>query len=196
MNLAVAEVSGQFVGFGVGSGWTQFKIKVDGTTNKYNLSGLNYGFVGGYKKFFNDYIGLRYYVNIDLHHNVKKVSGATKTFKAVIANYGVNVDFLANFIAGNDSNFGVFIGAGIGANTLTGEDIWTLQDEAEIKTTGFDISANAGLRYNVTTTIDTNHGIEIAVRVPFLPVTMWNEYGEKLTYGQIFSVLARYTYSF
>ena len=44
---AFAEESGGFVGFGIGGGGTQWKNpKADGG-DKYNRSGLNYGFVGG-----------------------------------------------------------------------------------------------------------------------------------------------------
>ena len=46
--------------------------KGDGATTKINRSGLNYGFVGGYKQFFTPNLGLSYYVNLDLHHNISK----------------------------------------------------------------------------------------------------------------------------
>lgn len=188
-----AEVSGGFIGIGIGGGGTALKAKGDGFNEKQTRSGLNYGFVGGYKQFFNDYLGLRYYVNVDLHHNMSKVSGETEAYKVIVANYGVNVDFLGNFVSNESLDFGGFVGLGLGANTLTGKDIEDAKKlDSTMKTTGFDIALNVGLRTNIA----TNHGVEVAVRVPFLPVTMWNEGGIKTTFGQEYSVLARYTFSF
>lgn len=192
-----AEVSGGFVGIGIGGAGTAFKQKFDGTTEKQARSGLNYGFVGGYKQFFNDYLGLRYYVNVDLHHNMSKHKDDIEKLNFAIVNYGVNVDFLGNFISNETLDFGGFIGLGLGANTLTGKDIKDLKDSikaagGKFTDTGFDIALNVGLRTNIA----TNHGVEVAVRVPFLPVTMINEGGVKYTLGQEYSVLARYTFSF
>ena len=196
---AFAEESGGFVGFGIGGGGTQSVYKGDGETNKDNRSGLNYGFVGGYKQFFTPYLGLRYYVNVDLHHNMSKDkeadpdTGKKETPEIIIANYGVNVDFLGNFIAEDGIDFGGFIGLGLGANTLTGKYIKEQKDTGlKITDTGFDLSLNVGLRTNIA----YNHGLEVAVRVPFLPVTLQKESGYKITFGQTYSVLARYTFSF
>lgn len=172
-------------------------LKGGGTTEKYNCSGLNYGFVGGYKQFFTPNLGPRYYVNVDLHHNMSKTSGETKALEYIIANYGVNVDFLGNFIAEDGIDFGGFIGLGLGANTLTGKDIKdlkkTMKDSGvKFSDTGVDVALNVGLRTNIA----TNHGLEVAVRVPFLPVTLVKEGENKYTFGQTYSVLARYTFSF
>ena len=164
-----------------------------------NRSGLNYGFVGGYKQFFTPYLGLRYYVNVDLHHNMSKYKEVDpdtlkkETQEIIIANYGANVDFLGNFISSESVDFGGFVGVGIGANILTGKDIEDMKnDNGNIKTTDFDLSLNVGLRTNIA----TNHGIEVVARVPFLPITIVNERGVKYTLGQTYSVLARYTFSF
>ena len=106
--------------------------------------------------------------------------------------------FLGNFVSTESVDFGGFVGVGIGANTLTGkdiEDMKTIYENGGVKfnTTGFDIWLNVGLRTNIA----TNHGLEVAVRVPFLPVTMFNDTdGAKYTLGQTYSILARYTFSF
>ena len=202
-NVAFAEESGGFVGFGIGGGGTQFKSSGGGETYKENRSGLNYGFVGGYKQFFTPYLGLRYYVNVDLHHNMSKDkeadpdTGKKETQEMIIANYGVNVDFLGNFIAEDGIDFGGFIGLGLGANTLAGKWVKDAKDSfkasgVKFTDTGFDIALNVGLRTNIA----TNHGLEVVARVPFLPVTVVNEGGFKYTFGQTYSVLARYTFSF
>lgn len=198
---AFAETSGGFAGFGIGGGGTEFTMKGGRTTDKFPRSGLNYGFVGGYKQFFTPNFGLRYYVNVDLHHNMSKHkemdADAKKAPEIIIANYGVNVDFLGNFVAEDGIDVGGFIGLGLGANTLTGK--WVKDAKNDYKASGikfndtsFDLSLNVGLRANIA----TNHGLEVAVRVPFLPVTILNESGVKYTLGETYSVLARYTFSF
>lgn len=164
---------------------------------KNNRSGLNYGFVGGYKQFFTPNLGLRYYVNLDLHHNMSKHKDDVKKLDIIAINYGVNVDFLGNFIAENGIDFGAFIGLGIGANTLTGKDIKDIKKSmkdngVKVSDTGVDVALNVGLRTNIA----TNHGLEVAVRVPFLPVTLMKQDGIKTTLGQTYNVLARYTFSF
>lgn len=190
-----AEVSGGFIGIGIGGGGTAYKMEGGDMSLKQTYSGFNYGFVGGYKQFFNDYLGLRYYANVDLHHNMAKAGN--ERLDIIIVNYGANVDFLGNFISNETLDFGGFVGLGIGANTLAGKSI--SEDEKNAKengdkfnTTGFDIALNVGLRTNIA----KNHGVEVAVRVPFLPVTFQEGGGVKYTFGQEYSVLARYAFSF
>ena len=189
------------------------------------MGGINYGFVGGYKQFFTPYLGLRYYVNLDMHHNLKKTDQIETTYSNInggweitneenlgkkryditLINYGVNVDFLGNFVVTESVDFGGFVGLGIGANTLTGKFIKEFKDAfqsvgVKFSDTGFDAWLNVGLRTNIA----TYHGLELVARVPFMPVKMWDftydngtESGkEKMTFGQTFSILARYTFSF
>ena len=125
-NVAFAEESGGFVGFGIGGGGTQFEIKGidvygENAGGKEKLGGINYGFVGGYKQFFTPYLGLRYYANLDLHHNLKKFG--SERADIILINYGANVDFLGNFVSTEFVDFGGFVGVGIGANSITGKYI-------------------------------------------------------------------------
>ena len=232
-NVAFAEESGGFVGIGIGGGGTELKSDMkayDGLTEKSttNLGGINYGFVAGYKQFFTPYLGLRYYVNLDIHHNLKKVDNVEQTFSdasgnweltnetylgktrydiTTLINYGINVDFLGNFLVTEMVDFGGFIGLGIGANSLTGKFIKDLKDGfvgsgVKFSDTGFDIALNLGLRTNIA----KYHGLEISARVPFMPVKMVNDsgfdeiaggdYSFKLSFKQTFSILARYSFSF
>lgn len=230
-NLAFAEESGGFVGFGIGGGETQLHQKgFDETEGNFNIKqkfgGINYGFVGGYKQFFTPYLGLRYYVNLNMHHNLKKTDQVETTYSNInggweitnkenlgkkrlditLINYGVNVDFLGNFVVTESMDFGGFVGVGIGATSLVGKFVKEIKDAhkaggVKFSDTGFDIALNLGLRTNIA----THHGIELVARVPFLPVKMCdysydNENGItekfKATLGQTFSIMARYTFSF
>ncbi len=167
--------------------------------DNYTSNGLSYGFVVGYKQFFNDYVGFRYYVNTDIYHNMSKTKGDDEVYKIIVVNYGVNVDLLYDFVVTEIADFGGFVGIGLGANTLTGKWIKDLKDshkrlwgEETLTTTGFDVWLNVGLRTNIA----KYHGIEVVARVPFLPVTMDVTGNFEHTLGQEYSVLARYTFSF
>ncbi len=65
----------------------------------------------------------------------------------------------------------------------------------KVSKTGFDIALNLGLRTNIT----ANHGLEVAVRVPFLKTQLFNakdNNGANVKLGQNFRVLARYSFGF
>lgn len=194
-NITFAEDSSAFVGIGIGGGGNAFGIE----KIKQSRSGLSYGFVIGYKKFFNECLGLRFYANLDLHHNMSKLNSEDKALKAIFVNFGVNMDFLANFISNESLEFGAFAGTRIGATKITGKDIEESKNRAEkvgVKfiDTALDVALNVGLRTNIA----TNHGIEIALQVPFLPVELMGETTTtyRVTFGQEYSILARYTFHF
>ena len=139
-------------------------------TNEYNANitdkasvsanGVSYGFVAGYKQFFNEYLGLRYYANVDLTHATFKITD----FRPILVNYGVNVDFLGNFVVTEIADFGGFIGLGIGGNSWVGKDMQDMKNSynsegtnIKIKDTSFDVALNVGLRTNIA----KHHGLEV-----------------------------------
>ena len=134
------------------------------------------------------------------HASIKMTDNETgqqdTLFSPILVNYGVNVDFLGNFVVTESVDFGGFVGVGIGGNTWTGKDIEDMKKaDSNTKTTSFDLSLNVGLRTNIA----TNHGIELAFRVPFLKTQLRSPKdtnGADIKLGQNFRVLARYTFSF
>lgn len=197
-NIALAEESGAFFGIGIGGGGTTLVKDSNGEIHKETLGGINYGIIDGYRQFFTPNLGLRYYINIDLHHNLAKSSGTRHNL--MIIDYGVNVDFLWNFISSESLDFGLFLGMGVGGNTIIGKPIAT--------NTTADMVLNVGLRTNIA----TNHGLEIAVRVPVLSPLYGKSPSKELPgiskeefnrdynkqsqrYSQKFSVILRYTFS-
>ena len=130
VNVTFAEEGGGFVGIGVGYGNTKMitETTLDGVTDKTKLvaNGTSYGFVAGYKQFFNEYLGLRYYANLDIHHNLTKSETLNETtgnyenkrMDIMLINYRVNVDFLGNFVVTEIADFGGFVWFGIGANSI------------------------------------------------------------------------------
>lgn len=185
-NLASAESSAPFVGVELGYG--EGRVNTDQTY----LRGVQYGITAGYKQFFMPYVGLRYYANFSVMHasggydkDGNDVTNLDKKTTSLL-NYGVNVDFLANFVAGEDFDFGAFVGVGVGAYTWLKTGY--LENIESLKLTALDVALNVGLRTNIA----KNHGIEVLGRVSFLdtkPVS-------RLTLSHPYSVTARYTYSF
>lgn len=82
---------------------------------KIKSDGVYYGFVAGYKHFFTPYLGLRSYVNFDVLHT--KFSEQGSSMRANLFTYGVNVDFLGNFLSTSVVDFGGFVGLWLGGNT-------------------------------------------------------------------------------
>lgn len=154
------------------------------TQKSKNVFGVSYGIVIGYKQFFNEYIGARYYARFGANHGAFKKDGFSQID---LLDYSANVDFLANVYANETLSFGLFVGLGIGGNTLVGKYVRdakrNLRDivakDAQLSsrginikthTTHFDFAINAGFRLNV----GANHGVELAARVPLLPKSVYN----------------------
>ena len=150
-SVVVAEESGAFVGLGLGFGGSSLKAEMSiggvSTKDTANGSGLNYGLIAGYKQFFTDSFGLRYYANID--YNSSKVdfgaeNGGKGSLNAI--NYGVNVDALYNFVSSDGMDFGAFLGLGLGANIWSGKAVDASKEMAKkanksLSATGFDFSS-------------------------------------------------------
>ena len=154
------------------------------TQKSKNIFGVSYGIVIGYKQFFNEYIGARYYARFGANHGAFKKDGFSQID---LLDYSANVDFLANVYANETLSFGLFVGLGIGGNTLVGKYVRDtkrkLRDivanntqlssrgiNIKTHTTHFDFAINAGFRLNV----GANHGVELAARVPLLPKSVYN----------------------
>lgn len=181
----VVEESGVFVGVGVGYGGSQ--VKSD--ESKTNLKGISYEIIAGYKQFFTQDFGLRYYANFAYADASKKASGDESKITGNVMDYGVNVDALYNFISG-DTSFGAFLGLGLGANSWGGKSF----KDNKIDKTGFNLALNVGLR----TEIAKAHGIEIAARVPFIATTLKKASVDegKMTGSHTYNIGVRYIFSF
>ena len=206
---ALAEKSSVFAGFDIGYGEASYElakidyVKNNTTTLNKKERGIALGFVVGYKQFFTPYLGLRYYVNTNIanisfgEHSTRRYTkdgeyiGSAKITLGPIINYGVNIDFLGNFIAKESVDFGGFVGVGLGGNHLSGGlEVYgdkaisryknisnTTSGDTQIKydqniihsyskpnTNVFDVWVNVGLRANIA----KHHAIEMVARVPFI----------------------------
>ena len=237
-NVAFAEKSGAFLGAEVGYGGASVEYKSSYTeqnlttgeiygyapyTLKYNGGGVKYGIIAGYKQFFTPYLGLRYYASLSAMHALLSttssgVSQQWKNVSATMINYGVNVDFLGNFIVQESLDFGGFVGLGLGGTSWVGKSIDDYQKLVidsynqgwGLSKNSFDVALNVGLRANIA----KRHGVEIVARVPFLATKLFDKtyqgrfdntgggdsylytQSEKTTIHHPYSITARYTFSF
>lgn len=140
---AVAEQSAWFVGgtLGYGSVTHKYKDKLNGkviANTSTTLNGTRFGILGGYKQFFTEKFGLRYYAMLNLG-----------SYNGVSAkDYHINVDALFNFITIDEIEIGVFGGLGLGKKTF---------DDPLREKWGAVVNVNLGVRAN----IHTNHGVEL-----------------------------------
>lgn len=114
---AVAEQSAWFVGGTLGYGSVTLKYQDRISTSRSTqylantsttLNGTRFGVLGGYKQFFTEKFGLRYYAVLNLG-----------SYNGVSAkDYHINVDALFNFITIDEIEIGVFGGLGLGKKTL------------------------------------------------------------------------------
>lgn len=246
---AVAEESAGFIGLELGASGGKQEAKLTGTvlnqsrtaSNNLETYGVNVGIVGGYKAFFTSWFGLRAYANLNYIHTLSNIEvgsheeqiGANTTRNVTdyqdttisALNYGVNLDLLFNVLAFEQANLGLFVGAGLGANTfmassaidgakkniganpdfgLLGADLQQ-QLNNDIKDnkayTGFDAWVNVGVRTNFL----EHHGIEVVAKVPFVGTTVYDKTlgnpAVASTNGNIklynpWNVSVRYIYSF
>lgn len=211
--FALAEDSGIFIG--VGYGYGEFRQEASGSfdingtpiatgKNTIKTDGFSVGVLAGYKYFFNPFVGVRAYANVDVSTPEFEADGGKED--ATLVNYGGNLDLLVNFIANEKADFGLFAGVGVGGNWWISKDIAEAKRDFKeagfrIKDSGLDVALNAGLRVNAA----RQHSAEIGVRVPFKPVVMLDEtlanaggvrVNMKLQYAQMYSVFARYIFSF
>lgn len=227
-NVAFAEESGVFVGANVGYGDMSMRTdttftEANGYITAYNGKlasggGVNYGIVVGYKQFFTQYLGLRYYASFSALHAtlsptalMERHARISAKQKITLLNYGINVDFLGNFIANRALDFGAFVGLGIGADSLLGTDLdnypqgfvaknWIPNTAWSPKRTHFSAWANVGLRANLA----KYHSIEIVARVPFVANAILQksenivgaEWSVKTSIANRYNVGIRYGFSF
>ena len=222
---ALAETSGAFVGvqFGFGGANTKNEFCSSGggmsacQIDSKSANALRYGFLAGYKQFFTENFGLRYYGVVDYGADFKIDNafymGKMVNFSPKISalNLSANVDALYNFISNDSLEFGAFGGLSLAyasykaknalmdvtPMTTGGSDEPAFKD---FKLSGFDMGVNVGVRAQIV----QKHGVELYGRFAFMEnkkeETLYEEALGKLTQTfkatQPYQVGLRYTFSF
>ena len=219
---ALAETDGAFVGvqFGFGGAKTTNEFCIFGVcnTDSKSANALRYGFLAGYKQFFTENFGLRYYGVVDYGAD-SKIDNAV-TFNDVpikfspkisVLNLSANVDALYNFISNDSLEFGAFGGLSLAYASYKAKNalmdvtpMITMVDSKpafkDFKLSGFDMGVNVGVRAQIA----QKHGVELYGRFAFMEnkkeETLFEETGGKATQtfkaAQPYQVGLRYTFSF
>ena len=221
---ALAETDGVFAGvqFGFGGANTKNEFCMSGGTSDYqtdskSASALRYGFLAGYKQFFTENFGLRYYGVVDYGaadfkiDNAIEMGGKTIKFSPKISalNLSANVDALYNFISNDSLEFGAFGGLSLAYASYEAKNaLWDLTPIMtggepafkDFKLSGFDVGVNVGVRAQIV----QKHGVELYGRFAFMEnkkeETLLEYAGSKMTQtfkaAQPYQVGLRYTFSF
>ncbi len=217
---ALAETSGAFVGvqFGFGGAKTTNEFCIFGVcnTDSKSANALRYGFLAGYKRFFTENFGLRYYGVVDYGADSKIDN--TVTFNDVpikfspkisVLNLSANVDALYNFISNDSLEFGAFGGLSLAYASYEAKNALNLtpmiagHDKPAFKDfqlSRFDVGVNVGVRAQIA----QKHGVELYGRFAFMEnkkeETLFEAEGAKITQtfkaAQPYQVGLRYTFSF
>ena len=183
-NVALAEESGWFVGGQVG--YDSFQEKRTGAIAQgvadYKKSGwdFSFGLLGGYKQFFTNEFGTRYYGVFNYAN-----------YDSIPTYYlNANIDLLYNFAKIEFYEFGVFGGLSLGYQHYDFSK--TLENSAK----GFDVGINLGARVGFV----DRHNIEFYSRFGLNDVSAkMKKAGFVATdhaVRQLYAVGLRYTYSF
>lgn len=222
---ALAETDGVFAGvqFGFGGANTKNEFCSSGgemdacQIDSKSASALRYGFLAGYKQFFTENFGLRYYGVVDYGADFKIDNafymGKMVNFSPKISalNLSANVDALYNFISNDSLEFGAFGGLSLAyasykaknalmdvtPMTTGGSDEPAFKD---FKLSGFDMGVNVGVRAQIA----QKHGVELYGRFAFMEnkkeETLFENALGKATQtfkaAQPYQVGLRYTFSF
>ena len=219
---ALAETDGAFVGvqFGFGGANTKNEFCMLNVgmsvciTDSKSASALRYGFLAGYKQFFTENFGLRYYGVVDYGADFKidnafdMVSEIIKFSPKISAlNLSANVDALYNFISNDSLEFGAFGGFSLAYASYKAKnaliDITPSGDLVfkEFKLGGFDMGVNVGVRAQIL----QKHGVELYGRFAFMEnkkeeTLLEDDADSKMTQtfkaAQPYQVGLRYTFSF
>ena len=221
---ALAETDGAFVGvqFGFGGANTTNEFCSSGggmsacQTDSKSASALRYGFLAGYKQFFTENFGLRYYGVVDYGADFKIDNAFSMdeikinfSPKISVLNLSANVDALYNFISNDSLEFGAFGGLSLAYASYKAKnallDLTPMMAGGEpafkdFKLSGFDMGVNVGVRAQIA----QKHGVELYGRFAFMEnkkeETLFEEAGGKLTQtfkaAQPYQVGLRYTFSF
>ncbi|WP_185900170.1 outer membrane beta-barrel protein [Campylobacter sp. MIT 99-7217] len=182
---AFAEEAGFFIGANTAYG----SIKA-GDTSGFNA--YRFGLVGGYKQFFTEEFGARYYLNLDTGTKYTKGSNNSQIQRFDL---GLNVDALYNFLQSNDLEYGVF--GGLSLDYAMNEEKLKRIDGPDGQ--GLDLGINFGLRLNYA----QKHGVELFSRFGLTGVklgkpddsTQISPYSDEKIQTP-YAVGLRYTYSF
>ena len=186
---------------GIELGYMNFEYKSsdrNGTSNPNSAitrGVFDMGILWGYRHFFGDSVGIRAFANMNYRYGNVGDFGELK-----MLNLGVNADFLLNFYASQNVDFGAFFGFGFGGDIFDGGGVKKVREsmgEHSAKLSSPNVSVNLGLQIVAINKV----GIEFVAKIPLLAHYFLNEGDGKLVsntrkFSQNYSLNARVVWHF
>lgn len=153
---------------GIELGYTRFEYKENGAVGTNALLNplkdgvFNVGIFVGYRYFFSESIGIRGYANMNYIYDKSGNFGELKWL-----NIGVNADFLLNFYASQDFDFGALLGLSFGGDIFSGNGVRRIKESIDNHSANLSspsVSVNLGLQSVVINKI----GIEFVAKIPLM----------------------------
>ena len=153
---------------GIELGYMNFEYKSsdrNGTSNTNSAitrGVFDMGILWGYRHFFGDSVGIRAFANMNYRYGNVGDFGELK-----MLNLGVNADFLLNFYASQNVDFGAFFGFGFGGDIFDGGGVKKVREtlgEHSANLSSPNVSVNLGLQIVAINKI----GIEFVAKIPLL----------------------------
>lgn len=186
---------------GIELGYTRFEYKENGAVGTNALLNplkdgvFNVGIFVGYRYFFDESIGIRGYANMNYIYDKSGNFGELKWL-----NLGVNADFLLNFYASQDFDFGALLGLSFGGDIFSGNGVRRIKESIDNHSANLSspsVSVNLGLQSVVINKI----GIEFVAKIPLMSHYFLNAGDGKLNsitrqLSQNYSLNARVVWQF
>lgn len=138
------------------------KIGANALLNPSSNGAFNAGIIAGYRYFFNDSVGIRGYANLNYNYDKANGFGELK-----MLNLGVNADFLLNFYASQNFDFGAIFGLGFGGDIFDGDGLKRVREtigEHSANLSSPNVSVNLGIQIVAINKI----GVEFVAKIPLL----------------------------
>ena len=190
--------AGGGIGIGQGGAHLSFPFLSDNGSTSQTI--INYDTKFGYKYFFNEWFGIRGYINIGHLQTWNKVSLGSmipnngivnQDYNMSIIDYNLNLDLICNVYNDANHNVGFFIGAGAGAMNAFYKD----QHLVDKNFAGFQTNVKLGIRIHTN-----NHGMELVAALPLLKIKtqLQGNAGQIINaaFNQNYIISSNYTYSF
>ena len=187
-------------GIGIGQGGAHLNFPILGDNGNTSQTLINYDTKFGYKYFFNEWFGIRGYINIGHLQTWNKVSLGSmipnngivnQDYNMSIIDYNLNLDLICNVYNDANHNVGFFIGAGAGAMNAFYKD----QHLVDKNFAGFQTNVKLGFRIHTS-----NHGMELVATLPLLKIKtqLQGSAGQIINaaFNQNYIISSNYTYSF
>ena len=201
---SIMEKSGFFTGggIGIGQGGAHLSLPFINDNGETSQTIIHYDTKFGYKHFFNEWVGLRGYIDIGHLQTWNKVAIGTtgsnasnivnQDYNMSIIDYNLNLDLICNVYNDESHNIGFFVGGGVGAMNAFYKDQY-LQDK---EFGGFQANVKLGIRVNTN-----NHGMELVATLPLLKIKTQLQAGDEgkvinAAFNQKYILSSNYTYSF